>query len=405
MQKFKIIPVLSFLVLACSNTPTNHTTKTISKAVSYTPITPKEKEYYASLIAPLYQSMLLEKGFNGAIIAAKNGEIVFEDYHGLYNYETKSSITALTPFHIASTSKTFTAMVVLRLMEQGKLNIEDNVQQYLPTFPYNNITIKNLLTHRSAIPNYVYFMDGGSTVQTIRKKNKKGKTYTVKRVISNKKTAFKGIASNNDVLQYMIDYKIALEGTPDRFFKYCNTNYALLALIIEKVTAQDFPRYMMDSVFIPLGMKSSFIFSKKDTANYHPSYQPNWAPFKFDKLDCVYGDKNMYSTVRDLLQWDKALYAGKFVSPKALEMAFAGYSYEKRGEHNYGLGWRLITKQDQTIVYHNGWWHGNNAVFQRLIKDTATIIILGNKFNRNIYSASKMSSVFTGIVDTTKTIE
>ena len=121
MQKFKIIPVLSFLVLACSNTPTNHTTKTIAKAVSFAPITPKEKEYYASLIAPLYQSMLLQKGFNGAIIAAKNGEIVFEDYHGLYDYKTKDSITALTPFHIASTSKTFTAMVILHLMEQGKL--------------------------------------------------------------------------------------------------------------------------------------------------------------------------------------------------------------------------------------------------------------------------------------------
>ncbi|MDI9365411.1 MAG: serine hydrolase domain-containing protein [Flavobacterium sp.] len=405
MQKFKIIPVLSFLVLACSNTPTNHTTKTIAKAVSLAPITPKEKEYYAALIAPLYQSMLLQKGFNGAIIAAKNGEIVFEDYHGLYNYKTKDSITALTPFHIASTSKTFTAMVILHLMEQGKLNIEDNVKQYLPTFPYANITIKNLLTHRSALANYVHFMDGGSTIQTIRKKNKKGKTITVRRVISNKKAAFKGIASNNDVLQYMIDHKIALEGNSNSFFRYCNTNYALLALIIEKVTAQDFPRYMMDSVFVPLGMKSSFVFSKKDTANYHPSYQPNWAAFKFDKLDCVYGDKNVYSTVRDLLQWDKALYAGKFVSPKTLEMAFAGYSNEKKGEHNYGLGWRLITKPNQTIVYHNGWWHGNNAVFQRLIKDTATIIILGNKFNRNIYTASKMSSVFTGVADTTKTIE
>ena len=161
----------------------------------------------------------------------------------------------------------------------------------------------------------------------------------------------------------------------------------------------------MDSVFVPLGLKSSYVFSIKDTSNYQPSYQPSWAPFKFEKLDCVYGDKNVYSTVRDLLEWDKALYAGKFVSAKSLELAFTGYSNEKRGEHNYGLGWRLIEKPDQTIVYHNGWWHGNNSVFQRLIKDTATIIILGNKFNRNIYSASKMSSVFTGVVDTTKTIE
>ena len=405
MQQFKIIPFLTILVLACSNTPKKIIAKKIAKPVEFAPITPREKDYYANLIEPLYKMMLLQKGFNGAIIAAKNGEIVFEDYHGWYDYKKKDSITPLTPFHIASTSKTFTAMVILRLMEQGKLNLDDNVQKYLPTFPYQNITIKNLLTHRSGLPNYVHFMEGGSTVNVIKKKNKKGKTISIKRVVTSKQAGFIGIATNKDVLQFMIDHKPVVEASPNRSFHYCNTNFALLALIVEKVTAIDFPRYMMDSVFIPLGMKSSFVFSIKDTANYHSSYQPNWAPFKFEKLDCVYGDKNVYSTVRDLLQWDKALYIGTFVSPKSLQMAYAGYSNEKRGEHNYGLGWRLIEKPEGTIVYHNGWWHGNNAVFYRLIKDTATIIITGNKFNSNIYKASKMSSVFTGVVDTTKTIE
>lgn len=405
MQKFKIIPFLTFLILACSNTPKNTIPKPIAKPVAFAPITPKQKEYYANLLEPLYKAMLLQKGFNGGIIAAKNGEIVFEDYHGWYDYKKKDSITALTPFHIASTSKTFTAMVVLRLMEQGKLSLDDDVKIYLPTFPYQNITIKDLLTHRSGLPNYVHFMEGGATVDVIRKKNKKGKTISVKRVVTGRQVGFQGIATNKDVLQFMIDHKPAIEGGPNKFFRYCNTNFALLALIVEKVTTIDFPRYMMDSVFIPLGMKSSYVFSIKDTANYHPSYQPNWAPFKFEKLDCVYGDKNVYSTVRDLLQWDKALYAGTFVSPKSLQMAYEGYSNEKHGEHNYGFGWRLIEKPEGTIVYHNGWWHGNNAVFYRLIKDTATIIITGNKFNSNIYKASKMSSVFTGIVDTTKTIE
>ena len=405
MLKLKFIPFVTCLILACSNTPKNPTAKPVISPVTYTPITPQQKEYYANLIAPLYQSMLLQKGFNGSIIAAKNGEIVFEDYHGWYDYKRKDSITALTPFHIASTSKTFTAMVVLRLMEQGKLSIYDDVRKYLPSFPYENITIKNLLSHRSGLPNYVHFMEGGNTVQVIRKKNKKGRIISVKQVITGTKPGFKGIATNKDVLQFMVNYKPAIEARPDRAFKYCNTNFALLALIVEKVTAIDFPRYMMDSVFIPLGMKSSFVFSIKDTSNYHPSYQYNWAPFKFEKLDCVYGDKNVYSTVRDLLKWDKALYNESFVSARTLSMAFEGYSYEKRGEHNYGLGWRLIEKPEGRIVYHNGWWHGNNTVFSRLIKDTATIIIIGNKYNSNIYKASKMSSVFTGVTDTTKTIE
>jgi len=106
--------------------------------------------------------------------------------------------------------------------------------------------------------------------------------------------------------------------------------------------------------------------------------------------------------VRDLLLWDKALYLGTFISAKTQEMAYQPYSFEKRGEKNYGLGWHLLIKPPEpTIVYHNGWWHGNTASFKRLVADTATVIILGNKFNKNIWSAGKMSSVFTGHADTT----
>jgi CubicO group peptidase (beta-lactamase class C family) len=160
---------------------------------------------------------------------------------------------------------------------------------------------------------------------------------------------------------------------------------------------------MKDSVFTPLGMTSSFVFSIKDTAHYTPSYNYNSAPFRLEKLDCVYGDKNVYSTVRDLLQWDKALNTGSFVSTKTLEMAYQPYSNEKKGIRNYGLGWHLlINPPEPTIIYHNGWWHGNNTVFKRLVSDSGTVIILGNKFNKNIWTAGKMSSVFTGHADTTQ---
>ena len=212
-----------------------------------------------------------------------------------------------------------------------------------------------------------------------------------------------GLPDNEGVLQYMIDNKPNLEASPNRRYQYCNTNYAMLALIVERITKMDFPTYMQDSVFHVLGMQNSFVFSKKDTANYVPSYNYNNAPFPLEKLDCIYGDKNIYSTVRDLLAWDKALYAGNFVSKETMEMAYRPYSNETRGQKNYGLGWHLyINPPDPTVVYHNGWWHGNNTVFKRLISDSATVIILGNKFNRSIWSAGKMSSVFTGTPDTTE---
>lgn len=404
MLRPKIAPFLTFLlIVACGSNPSsdkNDRAKN-NKPVKFSSISAREKEYYANAIAPLYQSLLLRSGFNGSILLAKNGEIVFEDYRGLINFKTKEPITANTPFHIASVSKTFTAVVILKLMEEGKLNLEDGVEKYLPSFPYANISIKDLLTHRSGLPKYDHFMDGSRT-EVIRVKNRRGRIVKKYRVVKSP-VQVTGLPGNNEVLQFMIKYRPPMEASPNRRYSYCNTNYAMLALIIEKITNTPFPEYMQEQVFKPLGMTNTYVFSIKDTINYIPSYNYNNSPFPLQKLDCIYGDKNIYSTVRDLLLWDKALYMGTLVSTKTLDMAFQPYSNENRGFKNYGMGWHLLIKPpDPTIVYHNGWWHGNNAVFKRLVADSATVIILGNKFNRNIWAAGKMSSVFTGHPDTTQ---
>ncbi len=405
LQKM-IIPVLSFLIVACSgsNPPeSKKVTKHSIEIAHFSDVSKRSKEHYANLIAPLYEKQLVKTGFNGAILLAKNGEIVFEDYRGFINFKTKELITANSTFHLASISKTFTAMTILRLMEQKKLTLEDQVSKYLNGFPYN-ITIKNLLSHRSGLPKYDHFM-AGTRSYISRKKNKRGKwiSYTiyVKDPIS-----LTGMSNNYDLLRYLVELRPALESTPNRRYSYSNTNYALLALIIEKITGQTYPKFMKDSVFTPLGMRDTYVFSIMDTANYVPSYNYNKAPFPLEKLDCIYGDKNIYSTVRNLLLWDRALYLGTFISTQTLALSFEPMSNETRGFKNYGLGWHLFNKPpDPLIVYHNGWWHGNNTVFKRLISDTATVIILGNKFNRNIWSAGRMSSVFTGNSDTTNLIE
>lgn len=396
-----LVTFLTFLLIACgAPAPKNKKEIVAPKIIAPHPLSEREKAYYISKIEPLYNSSLKRTGFNGSILLAKNGEIVFEDYRGFINFKTKEPITATTPFHLASISKTFTATVILHLMEQGKIQLEDPVEKYLPNFPYRNITIKDLLTHRSGLPKYDHFMEGTRS-EVVRVKNKRGKI--VKRVRTYKVPIdIAGLPDNEELLQYMIRVKPPVEASPNRHFSYCNTNYAMLALVVEKITRIPFPVYMKDSVFTPLGMKNSYIFSKKDTGHYVPSYNFNNAPFPLEKLDCIYGDKNVYSTVRDLLLWDRALYQGQFVSNQTMEMAYRPYSNEKRGQKNYGLGWHLyINPPDPTIVYHNGWWHGNNTVFKRLISDSATVIILGNKFNRSIWSAGKMSSVFTGRPDTT----
>lgn len=330
---------------------------------------PQEKDMYAATVKRMYDSILLRHNFNGSILVAKNGEVLLEDYHGYADFQTHDSITPNTQFHLASVSKTFTAISILKLWEEKKLSLEDSVQVYFPQFPYHNITLRMMLNHRSGLPNYVYAMAKDP--------------YWRHR-----------LATNQDMLQFLIDKHPTWYGYPNRAFNYCNTNYALLALVVEKVSGESFPDYLKNNIFTPLGMNNTFVFSHKDSASYKPSYQPNNRPFTLEPMDAIYGDKDVYSTVRDMYLWDQALYNNRIVSAATYEQAIQPSSFEKKGTHNYGMGWRLQLLPNSKIVYHNGWWHGNNNVFTRLIDDTATIIILGNKFNKAIYAGMKIGRAF-----------
>jgi CubicO group peptidase (beta-lactamase class C family) len=335
-------------------------------------LSPDEVRKYFTVTQSFYDLYLKSSGFNGAMLVAKKGQVVFEKYAGFKDPRRKQdSIDANTPFHLASVSKTFTGMAVCKLWEQGKLDINSELSAYFPEFNYPGVTIKTLLNHRSGLPNYVHVME------------EKGWDRKVP-------------ITNTDVLNFLIQRKNdLLVGRPDRNFTYCNTNYALLALVVEKVSGKKFGDYLKETFFTPLGMEHTFVFQQGMEGTVLPSF--NWKNQEeaFTYLDLVYGDKNVYSTPRDMLKWDIGLTYGDMFKKETLEAAYTGYSNEKPGVKNYGLGWRLYLYPDnRKIVYHNGWWHGNNTVFTRLVNDSATVIILGNKYNRRIYDAKKLYSAF-----------
>lgn len=371
--------------------------ETVSKTLS-----PELKEKYASQIKTKYDQLLGSR-FSGEILVAKNGQIVFEDYKGYANILTKSPITVTTPIHLASISKTFTAMAILKLWEQKKIDLQDPVTKYLPKFPYYNINIQELLSHRSGLPDYTYLMDAPKYIN-VRFKNKRGKWVTKLKIDPTARNYKETNYNNQDVLDFLAEKRPAPLASPDKVFKYCNTNYVMLALIIEKITGKDFPTYMQETVFNPLKMSHSFIFNAKKMDSYVPSYTDRSLPYKIEKYDLIYGDKNIYSTAQDLLLWDKALRGDRFLSQATLQMAYEPKSPLKRDLHNYGLGWRMIlTPNAEKLIYHNGWWHGNNTVFTRLIDEDATVIILGNKYNRTIYKGKQLMNVFTGKEDSVST--
>lgn len=336
------------------------------------PITEAEKKRLSDECQQWFDTTLDKTGFNGAVLVAKGGNIVFEKYKGSGHFGGKDTINHITPFHIASVSKTITAMAVLKLWQDGKLDIDEPFSKYFPNFNYEGITIRCLLNHRSGLPNYLYFMEDLGW---------------------NKKEYIK----NQDVYDYLVNRKGELKniGKPDSRFSYCNTNYALLALLIEKLSGQSYADYLQQQFFGPLNMKQSFVFKREDSAKVIPSYDWRGQMIPLNELDLVYGDKNIYSTVEDLLIWDQALLSNLILKPEVLKQAYTPYSNERAGIRNYGLGWRMnIYPDGKKMIYHNGWWHGYNASFIRLIEEDASIIVLGNRYSRAIYKAKNLANLF-----------
>lgn len=335
-------------------------------------LSPAELRHYKTVANNFFDSMLGRGHFNGSILVAKNGEVIYEHYRGFRNPRIKKdSITPSTSFHLASISKTITGMAILKLAEDGKLNIEDTVSKYLTGFPCRGVTIKTLLNHRSGLPNYVHYMERLG--------------WDKKRLIT-----------NQDVLDFIIERHQDIDiGTPDRRFSYSNTNYALLALVIEKATGQFYGDYLRQTFFDPLGMKDTYVFTPADSAKSLSSFFYSGREYAFDFLDLVYGDKNIYSTVRDLLKWDQALHSGLLFKKETLDAAYAGYSFERPGVNNYGLGWRMfLLRNGKKFIYHNGWWHGNRTAFYRLIDENVTIIALSNNDSKKVYSSKKLADAF-----------
>lgn len=364
------------VIISCNSSSKDK--KTEDDSLQYYPPTPQKlgkeefRNYYRQLSSFL-DTALLRQNFNGGILIAKDGEIIYEKYTGKTDLRKKDSITSSTAMHIASTSKTFTATAILRMVQEGKLSLDDSLQKFFPGFPYSRITVKMLLNHRSGLPNYLYFMSNNKW--GIQPNGKWNHQY----------------ATNQDVLRMMYDKRPDPTGTPGARFNYSNTNYVLLAMIIEKISGISFPAYMRQKFFEPLQMKDTYVFTLKDTLTATPSFTNNGIYWDYDFLDATYGDKNVYTTPQDLLKWDQALYTDQLIEKPLLDSAFAPYSFEKPSIHNYGLGWRLqLLPNGKKVVYHFGKWHGSNAAFARLIDEKATIIILGNRFSKTIYGAAHL---------------
>ncbi|MFN2439617.1 MAG: serine hydrolase domain-containing protein, partial [Chitinophagaceae bacterium] len=231
MKKIIFSYSVLFLLWSCGaeNKPDNSEQK---KASIQNVLSKEEEKKYHDLADAYFNTTLLRGNFNGSILIAKNGVPVYEKYIGFRDIRTKDTLTAETPLQIASTTKTLTAAAVLQLVQQGKLNIDIPVYKIFEGFPYTGVTVKMLLNHRSGLPNYLYYMEDGGWDR-------------------------KKLATNTDVLNSLINWQPTQAYRPGIRFNYCNTNYVLLALIIEKFSGMPYKDYMQKNIFEPLGMTNT----------------------------------------------------------------------------------------------------------------------------------------------------
>lgn len=335
----------------------------------------KNRDSIVSVIDSYYKNVWEKGDLWGGFLVAKGDEILYEGYRGFTQDNKQGPVNDTVALHVASISKSITAMAVMKLIEAGKLELDAPLTQYFPKFPYPKVTVFTLLSQRSGLPKYEYFIE---------------------KIEPEPAELSKEYISNQDILNLLIRYKPDLARETNTGFMYCNTNYALLALLVEHATKIPFPEAMQQIVFRPLKMKHTYILQEKDMESAAKSfYQRGPRVYPYDRLDLIYGDKNVYTTPRDLLNFSKAMFAKNFLREDLYKMVFEPYSNERPGINNYGLGFRMkVFNEDEKLTYHNGWWHGTNSVFGHLLKSNVTIIAIGNKYSSRVYTSLALSGLF-----------
>lgn len=307
--------------------------------------------------------------FSGVVLVADHGKPIFYKAFGYRNFDNHTPLETTDVFELASVSKTFTSVLVMKLHQEGKLNIDDAIEKYLPGLPYPGITIRQLLNHTSGLPDYQAVMDEHWD------KSK--------------------VAGNPEILEYLIRYHPPRLFEPGAQFTYSNTGYVLLGSIVEKVSGKDFVAYCHEVIFDPLGMTDTDLRSReqKDALpNFAYGYIFSEEKKNFIRADSFpasnytiwlgarKGPGRVSSTARDLLKWDQALYGTRLLNAETLtaylEPSGKPGTYDFQG---HALGW--MTDSDPTLgklVRHSGDNPGYRTHVLRCVDQQRTIIMLCN---------------------------
>ena len=343
------------LVTACNLSEVSSTNVSASSPTAR--VEPQDSQQISEEIDALAEASLVPDGPGVAVLVIQDNQILHAEGYGLSDLDTQTPITPETVFDLASVSKQMTAIAVLKLMEQGQLDLEAPVSEYLPEFsdlnPNNPVTIHDLLYHTSGLSDYTSEAWDGSNAEF----------------------------ANLDLEAHLtwLNDQGALD-EPGIAYEYNNSGYALLALIVQRVSGQPFTAFMATEIFQPLGMASTQVYRQlgqtipNQATGYIVYDDENIEPSSFPSV--IAGDGNVFSSIIDLAQYDIALRQNQILSEQTLALAFTPGQFADGSviDEGYGMGWAIA----DGYVHHGGSWLGTSTYYRHYLDPAVSIIVLSN---------------------------
>ncbi|WP_127845538.1 serine hydrolase domain-containing protein [Psychroflexus aestuariivivens] len=332
--------------------------KPIVKSPNYAKVFKKETVILDSLVsrkAKVYD-------INGSVLVAYKDQIIYQKDFGYKNPIKKEPLTPGMSFQLASVSKQFTAASILKLHEEGNIDINKPVKNYLPDFRFEDITVKNLLKHRSGLWNYMYLTERYWDSE---------------------------IAPDNlEVIDLINSFENRLNFSPGKHFSYSNTGYVVLGAIVEKVSGKTLKDYLKDTFFLPHCLDETFInLNEKNQTEVLNGYQPygrSYVKLPAGFHNNAFGDKGVYASSNDLFMWFTKLKNGEILKPETVDLMFGNDL--KNEDPDYGMGFRLKNEDNERIIYHNGLWDGfRNGLEYHPNEDLVFIVLTHTQNKRKRY--------------------
>jgi CubicO group peptidase (beta-lactamase class C family) len=336
---------------------------------------PARSQVSASQIDALFASLKSATAPGAAVLVVHRGRVAFRRGYGVTDLRTLHKINEHTDFRLASFTKQFTAAAIMLLARDGKLSYDDPLTHFFPEFPAygNSITVRNLLNHTSGFVDYEDLLS---------------KQYP--------KTPEEKIPQIHDAgVLKLLEQQTSVKSPAGTKWEYSNSGYAVLAMIVEKVSGKPFGQFLQERIFTPLKMKNTLAYEKGKNevprrAYGHTRKDNSWHETDQSSTSAVLGDGGIYSSLDDLAKWDRALRLHTLLSEAEMQPALTpvkptdGPAKSPEGAIvSYGFGWFLDPYQGHPRMSHNGDTIGFLTTIQRFPDDQLTIIILANRTDIN----------------------